>query len=165
MLYMLCEHEGTPVRILVLETANLERIKEGLPAVSPDKSVVVAWTPDPVWLADRIMDDPQNGPRIAQLIDESAKRPQKPTHRPKHEPYIQVFGEKPPPAPSELQAQVAQWLKGEEHRKVEIRTGAADPGHWYLTMTSHANWEQTSHHDSLAGLLASLSAETKPEGS
>lgn len=72
--------------IVVLETANLEEIKKGRPAKTPDGSVLIAWTPDPVWLADRIMDAMESGGdavAIGKLIDEASKRPQKPA-RPYH---------------------------------------------------------------------------------
>lgn len=79
-------------RLLILETANLERIKEGKPLVTPDKKTLVAWTPDPVWLADRIADVKDgDAAEIARLIEEAANRPQKPTNRPKHETYLHKF--------------------------------------------------------------------------
>lgn len=71
------------LKIVVLETANLEEIKKGRPAKTPDGSVLIAWTPDPVWLADRIMDSGGDAKKIAAAIDEAAKRPQKPA-RPHH---------------------------------------------------------------------------------
>jgi len=79
MIYM----QGDGVKIIILETANLEEIKKGRPAHTPDKSVLIAWTPDPVWLADKIADSDGDGPTIARLIDEASKRPQKPL-RPHH---------------------------------------------------------------------------------
>lgn len=79
------------VVVIVLETANLEAIKEGRPAKTPDGKVLIAWTPDPVWLADKIMDTGGDAIAIGRLIDESAKRPQKPSDRPRHEPYARSF--------------------------------------------------------------------------
>jgi hypothetical protein len=79
------------VRIVVLETANIEQLKQGKPAKTPDGSVMIAWTPDPVWLADKIMDANGDAGEIGRLIDEASRRPQKPTNRPKHEPYVKSF--------------------------------------------------------------------------
>lgn len=89
MIYMKSE-EGD-VRIVVLESANIDRIREGKPAKTPDGSVLIAWTPDPVWLADKIMDAKGDAAAIGRLIDEAAKRPQKPSDRPFHEPYAKSF--------------------------------------------------------------------------
>lgn len=89
MLYMKSA-EGD-VRIIVLETKNLEEIKAGRPAKSPDGSVLIAWTPDPVWLADKIIDTNGDAVKIGKLIDEANKRPQQPSDRPKHEPYAKSF--------------------------------------------------------------------------
>lgn len=79
------------VTIVVLESANLEEIKKGRPAKTPDGKVVICWTPDPVWLADKIADSDGDGATIAKLIDEAAKRPQKPA-RPHHKLHEQKIG-------------------------------------------------------------------------
>ena len=84
MLYLKSSDGG--VSIVVLETANLEEIKKGRPAMTLDGSILIAWTPDPVWLADQILDSGGDPQKIAQAIDEAAKRPQKPT-RPYHQPF------------------------------------------------------------------------------
>ena len=78
------------VALIVLESANIEKIKSGMPAKTPDGKVIIAWTPDPVWLADKIMDSDGSAAEIARLIDESTKRPQKPD-RPKHETHTHDF--------------------------------------------------------------------------
>lgn len=88
MLYL----NGDGVKIIVLESANLDEIRKGRPAKTPDGSVLIAWTPDPVWLADKIMDSGGDGATIWRLIDEAAKRPEKPSPRPKHEPHEHRFG-------------------------------------------------------------------------
>lgn len=88
MLYMTGD-----VTLIVLESANIEKIKSGSPAKTPDGKVVIAWTPDPVWLVDKIMDSDGSAEEIAKLIDESSKRPQKPD-RPKHEKYTHEFERK-----------------------------------------------------------------------
>lgn len=75
-------------KVIVLESANLDELKKGRPAHTPDASVVIAWTPDPVWLADKIMEAVSEGndDQIGRLIDEAAKRPQK-GPRPHHAPH------------------------------------------------------------------------------
>ena len=78
---------GDGIKIIILETGNIEEIKKGRPASSPDGSVVVAWTPDPVWLADKIAETGGDAEAIGKLIDEASKRPQKPINRPKHQPH------------------------------------------------------------------------------
>jgi hypothetical protein len=88
MLYM----SGDGVKVIVLESANLDEIRKGRPAKTPDGSVLIAWTPDPVWLADKIMDSGGDAEKIAALIDEAAKRPEKPTPRPKHGQHVHKFG-------------------------------------------------------------------------
>lgn len=83
------------LKIIVLETGNLEELKKGRPAKTPDGSVLIAWTPDPVWLADKILETNGDGALIGKLIEDAAKRPQKPTNRPYQEPYVKTFfGEK-----------------------------------------------------------------------
>jgi hypothetical protein len=89
MLYM--KTADGKLSVIVLESANLEELKKGRPARTPDGSVLIAWTPDPVWLADRILDTDGDGAAIGRLIDEAAKRPEKPGPRPKHEPYVKRF--------------------------------------------------------------------------
>ena len=91
MLY-LTDNEGL-LKIVILEKQNVEEILKGHPAQTPDKSVLIAWTPDPVWLADKLMDcDGGDAAKIAALIDEAAKRPQQPVNRPKHGHHVHKFG-------------------------------------------------------------------------
>lgn len=73
MLYM----TGNGVKIVVLETENVEELKKGRPAKTPDGSVLICWTPDPEWLAEQIKSSGGDGKRIGELIDESTRRPQK----------------------------------------------------------------------------------------
>lgn len=80
------------LRIVVLESANLDELKKGRPAKTPDGSVLIAWTPDPVWLADKLMDSGGDTAKIAALIDEASKRPEKPAPRPKHAMHQHKFG-------------------------------------------------------------------------
>lgn len=65
------------LHIVVLETENLDELKKGRPARSPDGKVVIAWTPDPAWLTEQIRNSGGDPKKIAQAIDECAKRPQK----------------------------------------------------------------------------------------
>jgi hypothetical protein len=83
MIYMIGENHA----IVVLETKNLEKIKQGQPAVTPDGKICIAWTPDPVWLADKIRNANGDAQKISKLVDEAAKRPQKPD-RPRHDTHI-----------------------------------------------------------------------------
>ena len=76
------------LHIVVLESGNLDELKKGRPAKTPDGQVLICWTPDPVWLADKIIDTKGDGAQVAKLIEEAAKRPEKPSKRPYHEPYI-----------------------------------------------------------------------------
>lgn len=68
--------DGT-VKIVVLESANIEAIKAGRPAKTADGSVLIAWTPDVVWLADKLMDSDGDAAEIGRLIDEAARRPER----------------------------------------------------------------------------------------
>ena len=47
--------------IVILETGNLEELKKGRPAITPDGEVLICWTPDPVWLADKILETNGDG--------------------------------------------------------------------------------------------------------
>ena len=80
------------VKIVILETANLDELKKGHPAKTPDGSVVIAWTPDPVWLADKLMDTNGDAAEIGRLIDEASRRPEKPGPRPSHGTHQHKFG-------------------------------------------------------------------------
>lgn len=81
------------VRVVVLESANLDAIRAGKPAKTPDGSVLIAFTSDPVWLADQLLSLPDgDAAAVGRLIDESAKRPQKPVGRPHHAPHHHKFG-------------------------------------------------------------------------
>lgn len=81
MLYLTGENG---LKIIVLETKNIEKIQKGQPAHTPDKSVLIAWTPDPEWLARKILEAGGDAIEIAKLIDEASKRPEKEL-RPYHE--------------------------------------------------------------------------------
>jgi hypothetical protein len=82
---------GGDVKIIILEAGNLDRLKAGDPAKTPDGTVLIAYTPDPVWLADKLMDSDGDGVKIAALIEEASKRPQKDPKRPTHGQHIHSF--------------------------------------------------------------------------
>jgi hypothetical protein len=90
MIYM----SGDGIKIIILESGNLEELRKGRPATTPDKAVLIAWTPDPVWLADKLADCAGDGETIAKLIAESATRPEKPTPRPYHKLHETKFTKK-----------------------------------------------------------------------
>lgn len=78
MIYM----QGDGLKIIVLETANLEELRKGRPAKTPDGSVLIAWTPDLPWLGARLTEAMREGADSAEiglLIDEASKRPENPT--------------------------------------------------------------------------------------
>lgn len=83
-------NDGT-VKIVILEAGNLDQLKQGRPARTPDNSVLIAYTPDPVWLADRLLDCAGDTQKIAALIDEASKRPQTEPLRPTHKMHLHKF--------------------------------------------------------------------------
>lgn len=87
MIYM--KSADGEVRIVILESANLDAIRAGKPAKTPDGSVLICWTPDMVWLADKLADSKGDAEVIANLIDEASKRPQAATPRPYHKTHTQ----------------------------------------------------------------------------
>lgn len=89
MLYL--QSADGAVKIVILEAANMDKIRSGQPAKTPDGSVLIAFTPDPVWLADKLMDTDGDAADIGRLIDEASKRPQKEPNRPKHGQHIHNF--------------------------------------------------------------------------
>lgn len=64
--------------IVVLESGNLDELKAGHPAVSPNGEVMVAWTPDPAWLASAIRSTGGDMKLIGRAIDLASRRPQQP---------------------------------------------------------------------------------------
>jgi len=121
MIYM----RGSDIAIIVLESGNLEEIKKGRPAKTPDSRVLIAWTPDPVWLADRILDCNGDVAAIGRLIDEAAKRPEKPLPRPYHklhEAVLKADHDLSPPERATGPAAVAEtcakivetWIRGDD---------------------------------------------------
>lgn len=79
------------VKIIILESQNLDEMRKGRPAKTPDGTVLIAWTPDPVWLADKLMESDGDPIAIGKLIDEAGKRPEKPAGRKKHPVYKHKF--------------------------------------------------------------------------
>lgn len=82
---------GDGVSIVVLERGNIDEILKGRPAKTPDGKILICWTPDPVWLADKIAGSGGDAKEIGRLIDEASKRPQKPVQRPAHEKHLTSF--------------------------------------------------------------------------
>jgi hypothetical protein len=89
MLYLKSADGAT--KIIVLESANLDELRKGRPARTPDGSVLIAWTPDPVWLADKLMDATGDAAAVGRLIDEAAGRAEKPGPRPPHKTHEHRF--------------------------------------------------------------------------
>jgi hypothetical protein len=89
MLYL--KSSDGAVKVVILEQGNLDQLKQGRPAKTPDGTVLIAFTPDPVWLADRLMDCDGDATKIAELIDEAGKRPPKPADRPPHKLHLHRF--------------------------------------------------------------------------
>jgi hypothetical protein len=50
-------------RVIVMEPANVEKIKEGNPLIAPDGSVLIAYCPDSEWLAAKISEMIADGNR------------------------------------------------------------------------------------------------------
>lgn len=71
--------QGDGIKIVILETANLEKIKAGRPAVTPDQSVMICWTPDPGWLSEQLKKCDGDAVEIGKLIDAARSRPENPT--------------------------------------------------------------------------------------
>ena len=81
-------------KLVVLETGNLEKLKEGKPAVTPDGQVFICWTPDAVWLGDQIAKSDGEIREVHKLIEESLKRPEARKERPYHKPEFIDFKKK-----------------------------------------------------------------------
>jgi hypothetical protein len=65
--------------IVILEPENLEAVKAGKFAKSPNRAVLVAYTPDAEWLGEQIMmnADKLDPETLDRLIKESQQRPEK----------------------------------------------------------------------------------------
>ena len=87
MIYM----KGEGVNIVVLSSENLAEIAKGRPAVTPDKAVVIGWTPDPEWLGVQLMQCDGDMETICNLIDEASKRPEKKEMRAPFQPKYKHF--------------------------------------------------------------------------
>lgn len=85
--------EGDGAEIYVLEPGNIEQLKEGKPIKLRDGKTILVYTPDPVWLADKIAGSNGDAAAIGRLIDESVTRPEKPSSgRKPHGEHLQHFG-------------------------------------------------------------------------
>lgn len=67
---------GGRLRVVVIDTDEHDRLKAANPLLTPDKSIMLAWTPDPAWLLQSIQTGPGTAQAIARAIDLAAKRPQ-----------------------------------------------------------------------------------------
>ena len=67
---------GGAFRVIVLDTRDIDNLKSPHPWMAPDRSALVAFTPDPDWLLSRIRMGPGTPQDIARAIDEAARRPQ-----------------------------------------------------------------------------------------
>lgn len=74
MIYL--QAPGGRFRVVVINTDEADRIRTGGPLLSPDRSIMLAWTPDSEWLLQRIQTGPGTSGDIARAIDEAARRPQ-----------------------------------------------------------------------------------------
>ena len=121
--------DGQSLRIVVLETANLEKLKAGGTVTTPDKEVLICWTPDMVWLADKLADTKGDAAAVAALIAEAAKRPQKPLDRPPHPTHVKDFAAERGEAPKAFEVRSSHgrgWIVGDapECEKFDYRTEA-----------------------------------------
>jgi hypothetical protein len=89
MLYL--KSPDDKVRLVVLEAGNLDDMRAGRSIGTPDGEVVMTYTPDPVWLADKVLDSGGDMDLIIDLITESQARPQKPADRPDHKTAVRYF--------------------------------------------------------------------------
>lgn len=78
MIYLRGTKDGKPTSIVILETENLDLLKLGKPAVTPDKSIVLCWTPDAVWLSEKIKESNGDISKIIEAIEESRKLSNRP---------------------------------------------------------------------------------------
>lgn len=60
-------------KLLILEPANIEKIKAGQPLVAPDKSVLIAYSPDAVWAGEQIMKAMQGRRMDVEVLDQILK--------------------------------------------------------------------------------------------
>jgi hypothetical protein len=71
--------QSNGAKIIILEPGNIERLRAGRLAVVSDKSVVLAYAPDHVWLAQEILKigganlEPKD---IERLLQEGLNRPE-----------------------------------------------------------------------------------------
>lgn len=67
---------GGRLRVVVLDDPEHARLKAArAPLLTPDKSIMVAWTPDPAWLLEAIRTGAGTSQAIARSIDLAARRP------------------------------------------------------------------------------------------
>jgi hypothetical protein len=65
--------------LIILEPGNIERLKEGRLAVTPDRSISIAYAPDHVWLQEQIFKIGANKltpADLTRLLEEGLSRPE-----------------------------------------------------------------------------------------
>ncbi len=95
MIYMTGQNTATgqAARIVVISDGHLSQLRAGRPLRTPDGEVIVCWTPDEPWLAERIEATGGDTEKIAELIVESMKRQPSPEDRPRFEAKVVDFTE------------------------------------------------------------------------
>lgn len=65
-------------KIIILEPGNLERLRGGEPIQTPDRTVMIGFTPDIVWVSDQLRANKGHlsGAVIGALLEEASKRPE-----------------------------------------------------------------------------------------
>jgi hypothetical protein len=64
--------------LLILEPGNIQTLLDGgNPAASPDKEVMVCYTPDPDWLKERMMERWEEVKSSPELFEKLLKKSQK----------------------------------------------------------------------------------------
>lgn len=85
MLYM--TKPGSTYKVIILEQADIDSMLDGAPVITPDSHVVIGWTADPEWLADKLKDAGGDIVKMADFILGATERPVQPM-RPPHEPKV-----------------------------------------------------------------------------
>jgi len=77
MLYATTE---SGLKVIVVDSRNLEMLRAGYPLKTFDESVYVAWTPDLQWVTDQVRECSEAdrcGPHLGDIIQASLSRPEK----------------------------------------------------------------------------------------
>jgi hypothetical protein len=60
--------------VLILEPGNIERLIAGSPAVSPDRSMMIAYCPDIEWLGQQIIASDKSVESLEKLLEQGLTR-------------------------------------------------------------------------------------------